>query len=188
MKVDAQPNWMASLPKTVLNSLSLNEKRTIEGSDEAIVNPAYDDVSDEQIFESIEEILGKVYVTDYLRKIEDDNQSKFGPRSMAKGWGERKESLSDYFQHEDHDPGEFAATDGRLRPAAYSNVAANLLKSSSAGLPYMKKKGLVLEEALANRESEVGIYPCVLYTRTQEQRKTRNVWGYPISDTMWEQT
>jgi hypothetical protein len=96
--------------------------------------------------------------------------------------------LSDYFDHEDHDPGEFGATDGRLRPASYETVASNLLKSSSAGLPYMKKKGLVLNEALNSRDSEVGKYPCVLYTRTQEQAKTRNVWGYPISDTMWEQT
>jgi hypothetical protein len=188
MKVDAQPKWLANLPKTVLNSLSLNKRRTIEGSDEVIANPAYDGIADEEIFSKIERILETVYVTENLRKIEDSNLSKFGPRSMAKGWGERRESLSDYFKHTDYDPGKFDAKPGRLRPASYSTVAKNLLKSSSAGLPYMKKKGLVLDEALNNHESEVGLYPCVLYTRTQEQRKTRNVWGYPISDTMWEQS
>ena len=30
-------------------------------------------------------------------------------------------------------------------------------------------------------------YPCVLYTRTQEERKTRNVWGFPVLDTLSEQ-
>jgi hypothetical protein len=186
-KVNAQPTWRTSLPQTALNSLTLNNKRNSEGSDESIVNPAYDDISDERISEEIESILSTVYLTDELRKIEDSNLSKFGPRSLAKPWSERKESLSDYYSHEDYDPGEFASTSGRLRPTSLSSVGANLLKSSSAGLPYMKKKGLVLDEALLNHESEEGEYPCVLYTRTQEQRKTRNVWGYPISDTIKEQ-
>jgi hypothetical protein len=187
MKIDAQPSWKASLSRSALNSLTLNDKRVLEGSDESIVNPAYDEISDERLESEVEAILSKVHLTDYLRKIEDSNLAKFGPRSIAKDWGARRESLSDYFNHEDYDPGEFAATHGRLRPATPATVAKNLLKSSSAGLPYMMKKGAVLEEALKNRESEVGVYPCVLYTRTQEQGKTRNVWGYPISDTMWEQ-
>jgi hypothetical protein len=179
---------MANLSKTALNSLTLNNKRVEEGSDEAIVNPAYKETSDDRIENEIEAILSKLPLTDYLRKIEDSNLSKFGPRSLAKNWGDRRESLSDYFKHEDYDPGEFAATHGRMRPADLKTVQANLLKSSSAGLPYMKKKGLVLKEALTNHENEEGVYPCVLYTRTQEQAKTRNVWGYPIADTMKEQS
>jgi hypothetical protein len=188
MKVDAQPKWLANLPTTALNSLSLNNKRITEGSDESIVNPAYDDISDERIEEEVEKILSSVNLTEELRKIEDSNLSKFGPRSLAKSWGDRRESLYDYYHDQDHDPGGFEATDGRLRPCSLKSVQSSLLKSSSAGLPYMKKKGLVLNEALSNHESEEGVYPCVLYTRTQEQGKTRNVWGYPISDTMREQS
>jgi hypothetical protein len=187
MKIDAQPNWIASVPKTALNGLSLNNKRITEGSDESIVNPAYDNISDDKIAEEVEAILSKVYLTEELRKIEDSNLAKFGPRSIAKDWGARRESLYDYYHDEDHNPGIFEVTGGRLRPCSLKTVATNILKSSSAGLPYMKKKGLVLEEALLNHTSEEGVYPCVLYTRTQEQGKTRNVWGYPISDTMSEQ-
>jgi hypothetical protein len=48
------------------------------------------------------------------------------------------------------------------------------------------RKGLVLDRGLAG-SSEEDKYPCMLYTRTQEDRKTRNVWGYPMGDTIWEQ-
>jgi hypothetical protein len=49
----------------------------------------------------------------------------------------------------------------------------------------MQRKGRVLEAIL---ESQAGVYPCVLFTRTQEGGKTRNIWGYPASDTVVEQT
>jgi hypothetical protein len=53
----------------------------------------------------------------------------------------------------------------------------------------MVRKGLIIDEldgtTLAEQLFE---YPCVCYTRTQEQGKTRNVWGYPVSDTVYEQT
>jgi hypothetical protein len=51
----------------------------------------------------------------------------------------------------------------------------------------MVRKGAVIDGAISNLSREVGEYPCVLYTRTQEEKKTRNVWGYPISDTIREQ-
>lgn len=189
MHIIAEPNWKKSLPKSALNSLSNNAKRTIEGSDEIIANPAYDSVSDDKIADRIESILSKVYVTSNLRKIEDANRDKFGPRSLAKKWVDRKASLSAYYEHKiDYDPGKFERiVDGPLRPTTEKTVASNLLKASSAGLPYMTKKGLVVSDAVAHWRVQKGKYPCVLYTRTQEQGKTRNVWGYPIADTIWEQ-
>jgi hypothetical protein len=51
----------------------------------------------------------------------------------------------------------------------------------------MQKKGLVLDSVPIDEIYDgKGRYPCVLYTRTQEGGKTRNVWGYPISDTLAE--
>jgi hypothetical protein len=188
MKIDAQPTWLSDIEPTALNSLSLNDKRNREGSDEIIVNPAYEDISDDRIFDRIEEILSTVYLTERLRKIEDDNRSKFGPRSIAKDWEERKDSLYAYFRHEDYDPGNFFEVKGRLRPLSIEIASSKLIKSSSAGLPYMSKKGLILNDAVNNYKSQVNKFPCVLYTRTQEKGKTRNVWGYPVSDTLQEQS
>uniref|UniRef100_A0A2V0R9A6 RdRp n=1 Tax=viral metagenome TaxID=1070528 RepID=A0A2V0R9A6_9ZZZZ len=188
MKINAQPTWIEDLSPQALNSLSLNDKRTLEGSDDVLAHPGFESLDDEDIFDRVESILSEVDLTPKLREIEDSNRSKFGPRSRAKPWSERKDSLYDYFDHEDYDPGEFELVrSGRLRPSELGAVSKNLIKSSSAGLPYLQKKGSVLTDALKNYETEVGKYPCVLYTRTQEDMKTRNVWGYPISDTLHEQ-
>jgi hypothetical protein len=186
MKVDAQPIWESSLPGHALNSLSLNNERIIAGSDEILINPAFSEISDEEIFEGAEDILSQLRLTSQLRKIEDANRDKFGPRSLAKNWESRKADLYDYFNHKDFDPGSIKCS-GRLRPVSAKTVSDKLLKSSSAGLPYMRRKGLVLKDALREQKEQLGVYPCVLFTRTQENKKTRNVWGYPVSDTIEEQ-
>ena len=188
MKVVADPTWLTSLSKEALSRVSHNNSRITDGSDQVLVNPAFTEVTDARVLQDVADILAKYPLTDQLQKVEDSQMSKFGPRSIAVPWVDRKESLFAYFKHNDYDPGEFASHGGRLRPVGTDVVKQNLLKSSSAGLPYMTKKGLVLEEAFSNYNEELGVYPCVLYTRTQEQEKTRNVWGYPVSDTIFEQS
>jgi hypothetical protein len=189
LKVAEKTNWKQALTKSALNSLLLNNRRITDGSSEVEVNPAYNKISDEKIFDMLEEILSKVSLTDKLREIEDSNRSKFGPRSIAKPWIERRESLEAYFTDDDYDPGEFdlSRSEFNLNKANPERVIDKLIRSSAASLPYMTRKGLVLNHALANWKDQVCKYPCVLYTRTQEQGKTRNVWGYPVSDTIWEQ-
>jgi hypothetical protein len=51
----------------------------------------------------------------------------------------------------------------------------------------MRRKGNVLNQIQSDWAEDWGRYPCILFTRTQEQGKTRNVWGYPASDTVAEQ-
>ena len=188
MNVIDETTWLSKLSKQALTSLAHNNERIVKGSTVDLVHPAYEEVDDQELFNEIESILATVHLTEQLRKIEDSNRSKFGPRSHAMPWVERKESLYAYFAHEDYDPGGFDEAYGRMLPVSPGQVRRNLLKSSSAGLPYMMKKGLVLDKAFRSYESELGVYPCVLYTRTQEQRKTRGVWAFPISDTILEQT
>jgi hypothetical protein len=168
--------------------LDLNNQRIRDGSEEVIINSAYSQISDDNLRDRLEAILSNVTLTDTLREIEDSNFAKFGPRSLAKPWEERKESLYAYFKNEDFDPGiSLFRSNGRRIPVSMKAVSDNLIRASSAGLPYMMRKGIVLDDAFANYAHQVGDFPCVLFTRTQEERKTRDVWGFPISDTIREQ-
>lgn len=188
MKIEAHPEWQSTIATHALNSVSSNDKRNSEGSEEVITNPDFDHQTDDEMTAMVEDILSRCDLTDQLRLIEDSNRAKLGPRSIAKPWGERRESLSAYFAHTDHDPGQLNINgSGTQRPLGLKAAGEKLIRSSSAGLPYMTRKGLVLDEAVSEFDSQVGEYPCILYTRTQEKGKTRNVWGYPIADTMWEQ-
>jgi hypothetical protein len=187
-KINADPDWKSNLPKQALNSVSLNNQRIIKGSDEAIINPAYDAVSDDDIFDFVSELMtSRDELTPTLEKIEESNLSKLGPRSFAKPWEERKGSLYKYFENKDFThSGLSVKSGGRLRPATRQTAINTLLRSSSSGLPDLIRKGAAIDGGLLDL-SEPGEYPCVLYTRTQEQRKTRDVWGYPVADTVWEQ-
>jgi hypothetical protein len=187
MEVDAQPKWMADLDPIAINSLSINNDRITEGQDLILMNPSLEDVPDEQIFERLEEMLKSKVITDKLSEIEDANRSKFGPRSIAVPWEERKASLFAYYNHKEYHAEPFATSNGRLRPTSISQAGQHLIKSSSAGLPYMQRKGMVLDKAIDSFSRNKGVYPCVLYTRTQEEKKTRNVWGFPIADVLFEQ-
>lgn len=188
MKVNAQPNWLEELSSGAKNSLSLNNQRIVDGSDDIVVNPAYESISDEDMKSSIASILETIDMTSNFRKMEDSNASSVGPRSIAKKWEERKDSLLDYYYgKEDADPGDFAgSSNGRRRPLSVNSAAFSLIRSSSSGLPYMTRKGHVLDLAVEQQQEHFGVFPCVLFTRTQEGGKTRNVWGYPVSDTLEE--
>lgn len=187
MNVDAQPNWVGSLPRHAVNSLALNNRRIAEGSEEVLVSPAYEDISDDDIKTRLNLILETITMTDTFRTMELANADKFGPRSIAQPWSNRRGALQSYFAHDDYDPGGFESTNGRLRPASALTTVDSLIKTSNSGLPYMQRKGSVLGDALINMDEQLGVYPAVLFTRTQEQGKTRNVWGFPISDTIAEQ-
>ena len=174
--------------------MTLNNARLLRGSEDVLVSPTFKSVSDDEIFDFVRNQLDHPSVNEDLRNIEEDNLSKFGPRSIAIPWKERKESLYAYFHHNDSDAeliqvGAEAEGPGRLRPADLSHAVRNLVKASSSGLPYMTRKGNVLTEASRDwQDQELRTrYPCVLYTRTQEERKTRNVWGFPVLDTLSEQ-
>jgi hypothetical protein len=130
-----------------------------------------------------------------LFEIEQANIAKFGPRSIAKPWLERKASLEEYFgksEPEALDPKVYSGN-GHLRPYTFETVKRNhLINTSNSGLPILKKKSLVKEnyskEQWIDELLEPGYnMPCVLFTRTQEGGKTRNVWGYPLCATILEQ-
>jgi len=64
-----------------------------------------------------------------------------------------------------------------------------LKNNSNSGLPFYVKKVSVKSSLLSEKIFADLIArrdPCVLFTRTQENKKTRTVWGYPIADTLRE--
>jgi len=190
MKIDAQPSFIDRLSSGNKSRLSRLNQRIAKGSEEVLASPNYDQISDEDLLSRVGDIISKSVSNEKLLKIEDSQRSKFGPRSLAKNWEDRRESLFAYFQHS-HDETQFETGGleprGNLRPASITTAAERLIKSSSTGLPYMTRKGVLLDtvspEVLL---LEAGEYPCVLFTRTQEEGKTRNIWGYPIGDTLKE--
>lgn len=126
-----------------------------------------------------------------LEEVENSEKAKFGPRSIQIAWEDgRKESLEAYYTPEksvESLKSILPSSTGRLRPIPAQNVKPWVKLTTASGLPFMKKKGLVYDEAVANLDTLLTEdYPAVLYTRTQEGNKTRNVWGIDIAKVIEE--
>lgn len=190
MKVDANPKILETLENHALNSVSVNNQRLTEGSDKVLMTPYLEEKSDSDLETDVNQILESRMsdLNDDIMEIENENFSKFGPRSIAVPWKERKSSFYAYFAHDEAEVKfDFRNEGGALRPLDISNASKYLISDSNSGLPYMRRKGHVLKsESPQDVWYDHNIYPCVIFTRTQEQKKTRNVWGYPMSDTLEE--
>lgn len=196
-------NKFADLSLTdYLNScdLDLNVKRklsqhmimTENGSSDVLISPIAKETDPNQLFSDFNKVFdtnrSKMNAT--LISLEESNKAKFGPRSIAVPWDERRDTLTNSFEVSNDDGSkEIIPTfsDNRLRPVSLVNALRLLKNDTNSGLPYYTRKGLVKErvynkyDTLLKRRD-----PCILFTRTQEQRKTRNVWGYPMADTLNE--
>lgn len=117
------------------------------------------------------------------------NRLKFGSRSRAQPWINRVEGMNAYYDVSSSTdaPDISFEGSGTLRPIDVSNAAKLLKSNTNSGLPFFTKKGLV-KDIVIQRFNELlaDEFPCILFTRTQELGKTRNVWGYPIADTLNE--
>ena len=141
----------------------------------------------------MEDILSTLTLTPKLREIENEQMGKFGPRSIATPWSDRRASLLEYYQLGSDVDGDWFNPisplehgQRRLRPTSLERAADQLISRSNSGFPALSRKGDVKDAALQSQSQDLGTYPCVLFTRTQEEEKTRNIWGYPISDTLEE--
>jgi hypothetical protein len=129
-------------------------------------------------------------ITPELQSLEESNVSKFGPRSIAVPWEERRDSVSAYFGADNvnaHDYSTETPVANRLRPLGANTAVRFLKNSTNAGMPYLRKKGPLKEEVVNNLSDLLQRKdPCVMFTRTQESKKTRTVWGYPFADVLQE--
>lgn len=179
------------LSDSVKSKLVQNLRVTVEGSDKVIVTPLGKNNDPEALLSGWDNIfqdnIGRM--NSALLEIEESNRGKYGPRSIQKPWKERKDSLEAYF----HDQGaRFTVSSNvqlgnKLRPLSIDKAAQLLKNSTNSGLPWYTRKSDIKTDLIENFKYYLDRQdPCVLFTRTQEQGKTRNVWGYPSADTLNE--
>lgn len=126
-----------------------------------------------------------------LLDIEAEQRRKFGPRSRAKPWVERKPGLlaSFHSQIDNFTPPFFKFEDGEhnLCPLSMTETLLKVRNNTSSGMPMLTSKGKATAHLMENFDELIDREdPCVLYTRTAESMKTRNVWGYPYADIFYE--
>lgn len=177
---------------SVVNKLSLNLTSIYSGSENVYLTPIGKDNNIDELIGFVTSMLesNSSKISSNLLKLEQSNLSKMGPRSIAKPWLDRKESLYDYFEHQT-DPQNlklsFSSPKINLRPVSVSEGIKYLKPNTNSGLPFYTRKSKIIDD-LKNDFNKLILRedPCVLFTRTQEGGKTRNVWGYPVADTLNE--
>lgn len=175
--------------------LSINLARIYSGSSDIIETPMCREHSAIKVLSKWDKVFQDNIssMNDVLLKLEELQKSKIGPRSISKPWKERREGTYAYFEGNkvnydllDATP-EATRDKGILRPISVDNATKLMKNSTNSGLPFYTRKGLVKDRVLARFEHFLKrMDPCVLFTRTQEQGKTRDVWGYPIADSINE--
>lgn len=130
-----------------------------------------------------------------LLNLEKQSLDKFGPRSISVPWSERKAGLKSSFDcQKENRSYEFDKFNrlkglGNLYPEPLEIALQECHDNTAASLPFMKKKEKCKKDLMKdfwyyfNRRD-----PAVLYTRTTEKKKTRNVWGFPFAQTVFEMT
>lgn len=180
------------LTSEVIDKLSLHLARLDKGSEQVLLTPMARQNDPYELLKEFDELFNSNLddINDILYKLEQDNRNKFGPRSISLPWEERKELLLSSFDEKYSDGCDKIIPllgEGRLRPISIDNATKLLKNNTNSGLPFNIKKREVKEfvsnnfDILLQRED-----PCILFTRTTEQKKTRNVWGFPIVDTLNE--
>lgn len=180
------------LDQDVISRLSLHLERTYKGSDEVFITPLAKEHTPEFIIEEWDKVFNANMhkLNSTLIELEDSNKAKVGPRSIAVPWSERLESLDTSFESVDYDIKDQVNNligQRRLRPISAESALRLLKNNTNSGLPYYTSKGKIKERVLDKYDILLKRQdPCILFTRTQERRKTRNVWGFPVADTLNE--
>lgn len=176
--------------ETVKSKLIQNLRGTVEGSDNVVVTPLGKNNDPNSLLSGWDKVFQDNIsrMNSALLETEESNRGKYGPRSIQKPWKERKESLEAYFHDQGGRPVSSNVELGnKLRPLSVEKASLLLKNSTNSGLPWYTRKSDIKQELVSNFEYYLDRQdPCVLFTRTQEQGKTRNVWGYPSADTLNE--
>jgi hypothetical protein len=189
MQITFNPLSSLNLDDEVYQKISLNLGKIASGSDQSLRSPLGSSLSSSQILSGWDDIFNSRLesISEELLALEVSNRSKFGPRSIAVPWVERRDGVLDYYSP-DNCPkldSQYALSllSPRLRPLSLIKASKFIKNNTSSGLPFMVRKGLVKDICLENFDYYLSRQdPSVLFTRTQEDKKTRTVWGYPLAD------
>jgi hypothetical protein len=180
------------LPDKVLANVANHLLGTLKGHSEIYLTPLAKALDPFEIREEWDLIFNdnKHKMNIPLLDLEASNRSKFGPRSIAVPWTARVTDLKATYlkQDEDHIPKYHTLIgEGNLFPISVEEAGSKMKSSTSACLPFFTKKGKAKTQLLEDFNGYLKRKdPCLLFTRTSESSKTRNVWGYPFADTLFE--
>lgn len=196
MKLQPLSELYSKLDQKARIKLSNVMRLTLEGSDKVLMSPPAERIGEQNVQSKWIEFyssLDKSGWPDALIDMEDRQIEKIGPRSLQKPWSERKESTFLTFQPSvsnascEMTRSPFKSVNFRkLRPASQATSLKFIKKSTSSGAPFMEKKGEVLDKSVNQMSLQNLGWAAVLYTRTQEQRKTRDVWGMSLFNVIFE--
>lgn len=181
------------LEDTVKQRVANNLLVLLKGDTEVLTTPLADSFEDPYDFLNgwQEIVIDNIHLmNDPLIVLESSSLNKCGPRSRSVPWNERVESVNSSWTCQDdaHVPHfhKFEAP-GYLIPISFKRAAGKMKLASSAGLPFICKKKKAIDELMADFGKYIARKdPCMLYTRTGENWKTRNIWGHPFADTLYE--
>lgn len=185
------------LDQDVRRRVSLNLDGIVKGNNEIYVTPLGKSKSPEVILAEFDSVFNnkRDLMNNPLLDLEMSNRSKFGPRSIALPWKDRFDNVKKYFEGRTSvsltlaEPTTFNGFhfNYRLRPVSIEKAVSKLKNSTNSGLPFLTRKSKVKDKVITKyAELNESPQPCILFTRTQEGGKTRDVWGYPILDTAKE--
>lgn len=183
------------IDQDVKERLSILLQKTYLGNNESYVTPISKRLTPEVILAMWDKVFtaNKHKMNSTLIDIEQSQRSKFGPRSISLPWVDRVEGVLESFKVQEIDHSALivelpANTDlNSLRPINLSNALKLLKNNTNSGLPYYTKKGKIKDRLLEDFDLLLKRKdPCICFTRTQEQGKTRTVWGFPCADTLNE--
>uniref|UniRef100_A0A2V0RBI0 RdRp n=1 Tax=viral metagenome TaxID=1070528 RepID=A0A2V0RBI0_9ZZZZ len=186
------------LPKTAYLKLTNLMNSIQEGNDTVILSPiakrdGWDNIREDWI--KFYSSLDKSNWPDALIEMEESQQDKLGPRSIAKPWSEVRKSVYDYFESSS---GKLVCNDSVLspfktagmrvlRPLSTEQTIQRIKKSTSSGLPFVTRKGDVIAVTMSDSMKALSrFWPAAMYERTQEQGKTRVVWGIALGQILRE--
>lgn len=183
-----------NLSEDVIRQLSRNLTSIVKGSNVSYLTPLGKHNDPNSLLSEVDKIIDKYTldgsINSNLSNLESSNKLKFGPRSIAKPWSERRDNVKQYYKNDESGIPFIFSSQSRLsnlRPISVANSIKKLKNNSNSGLPYFTRKGSLKSRLESDYNKNYGSdQPCVLFTRTQEAGKTRTVFGYPVYDTIKE--